>query len=102
MAQKVAVITGAASGIGRATAVALAQVGVRTVIGTFPGDPHDPKETLAAVQAVGGEAIAQEADVRSTEWVDAFADSAITECGRPDFAVSNAGVLRRNDTLMKG
>ena len=37
----VAIISGAASGIGRATAVQMAARGVKVVIGTFPGDPHD-------------------------------------------------------------
>ena len=38
----VAIVTGAASGIGAATAVALARVGYRVGIGTYSGDPHDP------------------------------------------------------------
>lgn len=41
----VALITGAASGIGQALAVAYAQRGVRVVGGYYPGDPHDPEET---------------------------------------------------------
>ena len=62
----VAIITGAASGIGRALAVHYAGEGVRSVIGTFPGDPHDPQETLRLVRAAGGEAVVHEVDVRST------------------------------------
>jgi len=93
---KVAVITGAASGIGRALAVHYAQRGVRSVIGTFPGDPHDPEETLHLVKAAQGEAVIQEVDVRSTESVEVFAQRAVDEYGRLDYAIANAGILRNS------
>jgi 3-oxoacyl-[acyl-carrier protein] reductase len=92
---RVAVVSGAASGIGRALAVAYAATGVRTVIGTFPGDPHDPGETARLVHAVGGECVVHEVDVRDSKQVDAFAQRALDEWGRLDIAVANAGVLRR-------
>jgi NAD(P)-dependent dehydrogenase (short-subunit alcohol dehydrogenase family) len=59
-AAQVAVITGAASGIGRALAVHYAGRGVHSVIGTFPGDPHDPEETLRQVKDAGGQAVIHE------------------------------------------
>ena len=93
---EVAIITGAASGIGRALAVHYARRGVLSVIGTFPGDPHDPEETLQLVQKDGGEAVIHEVDVRSTSSVDAFAKRAVTEYGRLDYAIANAGVLRNS------
>ncbi|TYC97936.1 SDR family oxidoreductase [Arthrobacter echini] len=93
---EVAVVTGAASGIGRAVATHYAGRGVRTVIGTFPGDPYDPGETLASVQDAGGEAVIHEVDVRSTSSVDAFAQRALDEYGRLDYAVANAGILRNS------
>jgi 3-oxoacyl-[acyl-carrier protein] reductase len=89
-----AIVTGAASGIGRALAVHYARRGVRTVIGTFPGDPHDPAETLRQVEAAGGKAVIHEVDVRSTDQVEAFAQRAVDEFGRLDYAVANAGILR--------
>ncbi len=92
--QHVAVITGAASGIGRALAVHYGKRGVASVIGTFPGDPHDPQETLRQVEAVGGVAVIQEVDVRDTASVDAFAQRAVDEFGRLDYAIANAGILR--------
>jgi len=92
----VAIITGAASGIGRALAVHYAGEGVRSIIGTFPGDPHDPQETLRLVRAAGGEAVVHEVDVRSTASVDAFAQRAVDEYGRLDYAVANAGILRHS------
>jgi 3-oxoacyl-[acyl-carrier protein] reductase len=91
---RVAVVTGAASGIGAATAVALARQGHRVVIGTFPHDPHDPLETLAAVRAEGGEAVVVDVDVRDSDSVDAFVDAAVQRWGRLDVAVANAGILR--------
>lgn len=91
---KVAIITGAASGIGRALAVHYARQGVASVIGTFPGDPHDPEETLRLVKEANGEAVIQEVDVRSTESVEVFAQRAVDEYGRLDYAVANAGILR--------
>lgn len=93
---KVAVITGAASGIGRALAVHYARHGVRSVVGTFPGDPHDPEETLHLVKDAGGQAVIHEVDVRSTLSVDAFGDRALEEYGRLDYAVANAGILRNS------
>ncbi|HEX4361712.1 MAG TPA: SDR family oxidoreductase [Pseudonocardia sp.] len=92
---RVAVVSGAASGIGRALAVAYAATRVRTVIGTFPGDPHDPGETARLVHAAGGECVVHEVDVRDSKQVDAFAQRALDEWGRLDIAVANAGVLRR-------
>lgn len=95
---KTAIITGAASGIGRALAIHYGQHGVHTVIGTFPRDPHDPEETLRLVEEAGGQAVIHEVDVRSTESVDAFAQRAVDEYGRLDYTIANAGILR-NSTL---
>jgi 3-oxoacyl-[acyl-carrier protein] reductase len=90
----VAVITGAASGIGAATAVTLAEAGYRVAIGCYSGDPHDPGKTLAAVQEAGGEGAVLEVDVRSTASVRGFADEAVALWGRLDTAIANAGILR--------
>lgn len=94
-ASAVAVITGAASGIGRAVAVGYAREGVRVVIGTFPGDPHDPHQTLHQVEAAGGEGLVVEVDVRDSGQVDELAHRAHAAFGRIDYVVANAGVLRR-------
>lgn len=93
---KVAVVTGAASGIGRAVAVGYAGEGVAVVIGTFAGDPHDPGETLALVEGAGGSGIVVEVDVRDGAQVDELARIAHVTYGRIDYVVANAGVLRRS------
>jgi 3-oxoacyl-[acyl-carrier protein] reductase len=92
--RKVALVTGAASGIGQAVAVAYAQAGVAVVGGTFPGDPHDPQQTLTLASQNGGTCIMHELDVSRTESVEAFAQLAIDRFGRIDHVVANAGVLR--------
>ena len=90
----VAIITGAASGIGAATAVTLARAGYRVGIGAYSGDPHDPGKTLAAVEECGGEAVVIEVDVRDTASVAAFVGAAVARWGRLDTAIANAGILR--------
>jgi 3-oxoacyl-[acyl-carrier protein] reductase len=92
---KVAVISGGASGIGRALAVAYARAGARTVVGYFPGDPHDVGETVAAVERENGHCRAVELDVRSFEQTERIAQAAVDTFGRLDIAVAAAGILRR-------
>ncbi len=92
---KVAVITGGASGIGRALAVAYARAGAHSVAGYFPGDPHDVAETVAAVEAAGGRCLPVPVDVADAASVDALAAAAVEEFGRLDVGVAAAGILRR-------
>ncbi|MGM7669869.1 SDR family NAD(P)-dependent oxidoreductase [Microbacterium sp. A93] len=96
LAGKVALISGGASGIGQALAVAYARAGAHSVVNYFPGDPHDSQETVRAVEAAGGKCVAVAADVRKTEDCDALAEAAVAEFGRLDIAVAAAGILRRN------
>jgi len=93
---KVALISGGASGIGQALAVAYARAGAHSVVNYFPGDPHDAQETVSQVESVGGKCIAIAADVRDASDCDALAQAAIDEFGRLDIAVAAAGILRRN------
>ena len=94
-----AVVTGAASGIGRATCVALAQRGIPTVVATYPGDPHDPSQTVAAVEAMGGTAVIIEVDVRDSAQVDRLMADAAARFGGIDVVVANAGILRDSPLL---
>jgi 3-oxoacyl-[acyl-carrier protein] reductase len=95
LAGKVAVITGGASGIGRALALCYAHAGVTSVFGYHPGDPHDPADTLADVESAGGRALAVAADVTDPDAVRNLVGTAIDEFGRLDIAVANAGILRK-------
>lgn len=95
LAGKVAVITGGASGIGQALAVAYAVAGASTVVGHYPGDPHDVSDTVEAVRAVGGQCTPVAVDVRDSAQVDALMQTALDTYGRLDIAVAGAGILRR-------
>lgn len=95
MTSKVALITGAASGIGQALAVAYARHGVAVVGGYFPADPHDPQATRDLVAAAGGQCLMLPLDVTDSASVDALAEQAVAHFGRLDYAVANAGLLRR-------
>ncbi|MCQ4298108.1 SDR family oxidoreductase [Pseudomonas stutzeri] len=99
MTLPVAIITGAASGIGQALAVAYARSGVRVAGGYFAADPHDPAETQQLVEAAGGECIMLAADVTDSASLDALAAAAVERFGRLDYAVANAGLLRRAPLL---
>lgn len=89
-----AIISGAASGIGQATAVRLAQRGVGIVAGYYPGDPHEVEETCKHVRRAGGRVIAVPVDVRSGKECDDFAKVAIEHFGAINIAVAAAGIVR--------
>lgn len=91
----VAIVTGAASGIGAATATELARRGVAVLIGYHPSDPHDPEKVAATIRKNGGMAALHPVDVRSSGEVDRFAARAHDEWGRIDHVIANAGILRR-------
>lgn len=86
---KVAVITGAGSGIGRASALRFASEGARLVIGDRAETIH---ETARLVQDAGGEVVAQQMDAGSEPDVAAMVAAARGTYGRIDIAFANAGV----------
>jgi 3-oxoacyl-[acyl-carrier protein] reductase len=92
---RAAVITGAASGIGAATARVFAQAGADVALAWYPGDPHDVEPVRAAVEAAGRRALVVEVDVREPEQVDALVERCVAEFGRVDIAVANAGIARK-------
>lgn len=91
---KTAIITGAASGIGAATATLFARAGANVVLGWFPGDPHDVAPVEQAITAAGGNALAVEVDVRSTAEVKALVEAAAGRFGGVDVMVANAAIAR--------
>ncbi|EAZ89885.1 SDR family oxidoreductase [Crocosphaera chwakensis] len=90
---KVAFVTGAASGIGRATALAFAREGVNVVVADISEQGN--QETTRLIEEMGGQAIAVKCDVTQTESVKSALDKTIESFGRLDFAFNNAGVEQK-------
>src|SRR5271154_1360793 len=89
MSQNVVLVTGALSGIGRATALAFARIGDQVVVS---GRRDDAGAALVAeLRALGSEADFVRADVSKEDDVRALIDAAIARFGRLDVAVNNAG-----------
>jgi len=89
-AGKVALVTGAASGIGRATALAFAQSDASVVVADV--DAQRGEETVRLITDIGGKAVFQACDVSNEVHVQALVDRAVSEFGRLDFAHNNAGI----------
>jgi NAD(P)-dependent dehydrogenase (short-subunit alcohol dehydrogenase family) len=87
---KVALVTGAASGIGRAAAQAFAAAGAKVVV----ADVHalSGNETVRLIAEAGGEASFVRADVSRAHEVDAMVQHAVRTWGRLDYALNNAGI----------
>jgi NADP-dependent 3-hydroxy acid dehydrogenase YdfG len=84
------IITGAASGIGAASAVEFARLGARLTLASLPD--AGLARTAAAVEAAGGTAITVDLDVRDPEAVRRLVDGAVEREGRLDFLLANAGI----------
>src|SRR5919197_4094586 len=89
-AGKVAFVTGAASGIGRAAALAFAREGASVVVADV--SEQDNQETARMIEAAGGQALAIRCDVTRAEDVKAALETTIETFGRLDAAFNNAGV----------
>jgi glucose 1-dehydrogenase len=87
---KVAFVTGAATGMGQATAVRLASEGAIVGVNHLPS--VDPSETMKRIKAAGGEGFPVEADVRNPKQVVSMVQEVARRGGRLDCVVSNAGI----------
>jgi 3-oxoacyl-[acyl-carrier protein] reductase len=95
---KVAVITGASRGIGRAAALALATEGANIVV-NYASSSSAAEQVVAEIAAIGkGSAIALQADVSQAEQVETLFNSILEKWGQIDVLVNNAGITR--DTLL--
>ena len=91
MTGKVVVITGGASGIGRATALAFARQGTKVIIGDV--DLAGAKDTVTSIKDKGGEADCLQVDVTRPFDVEAMVRKAVNQYGGLDFAFNNAGLV---------
>ncbi len=89
LAEKVAIVTGATSGIGRATALLFAREGARLVVS---GRRHAELDSLVAdIEQLGGEAVSVAGDVKKEELAKSLVDTAMDRFGGLDIAFNNAG-----------
>jgi 3-oxoacyl-[acyl-carrier protein] reductase len=92
--QRVAIVTGAARGIGAATARRLATDGMAVAV--LDLDEDNCTDTVKAITEAGGRAVGVGADVSKTDQVEAAVAKVVSELGPPAVLVNNAGVLRDN------
>lgn len=91
---RVALVTGAASGIGAATAALFAEAGADVALCWYAGDQHDVGPVAEAVERLGRRALVLEGDVAKTECVERMVATALAELGGLDIVVANAAVAR--------
>ena len=97
LADKIAIVTGAGQGIGRASAVRLAQAGANIVSVDINGDKAS--EAAADVRALGRRALTITADLGDIKEIDRMVAETVAEFGRIDIIVNNAGVTRRANIM---
>jgi len=90
---QVALVTGASSGIGRGSALALARAGAAVAV-NYLSSPDDAKAVVAEIERAGGRAIALQADVSREPEVERLFAEAIARFGTVDILVANAGIQK--------
>ena len=88
---KVAIVTGAATGIGQAIALGMAREGVAVVV-DYVGSPEAANTTVQRIESAGGKALAVAADVSEPEQVINLIQQAVQKFGKLDILVNNAGI----------
>lgn len=92
LAGKVAIVTGASRGIGRAIALRLSQEGASVVVNYAKG-AEQAKDVVSAIEAAGGKALAVQADISKTAEIRDLFDRTLETYARVDILVNNAGML---------
>jgi 3-oxoacyl-[acyl-carrier protein] reductase len=92
---KVALVTGASRGIGRAIALELARQGAKIAV-NYAGSEAKANEVVEEIKNMGGEAFAIQADVSDAQAVDRMIKTVLERFGRIDILVNNAGITRDN------
>jgi 3-oxoacyl-[acyl-carrier protein] reductase len=95
LSDKVALVTGASRGIGRATAIKLGAAGAKVAV-NFNASEAAAEEVVGAITSGGGEARAMKADVSNSAEVEAMVNDLVKDWGRVDILVNNAGITRDN------
>ena len=95
LAGRVALITGAASGIGAATAQIFAEAGADLALAWYPPDGHDIEPVRRAAEKAGRQVVAAEVDVTKAADVEALVARAVRELGGMHIVVANAGIARK-------
>lgn len=91
---QVALVTGATSGIGRQTAIALAGAGAAVAVNYRDGSKQDAEEVCADIAAAGGAAVPVHADVRDEAQVDSMVAETVARFGTLHILIANAGLER--------
>lgn len=92
---RVALVTGAASGIGAATARVFAEAGADLALAWYPPDGHDIEPVREAVERAGRRAVVEPVDVTQPADVETLVERAVSELGGMHVVVANAGIARR-------
>jgi NAD(P)-dependent dehydrogenase (short-subunit alcohol dehydrogenase family) len=99
LAERVALITGADSGIGRAIALCFAKEGANVLFTHLPEEAEDAKETIRLVESAGRKAIAKPGDIRNKAFCQQLVEATIQSFGRLDVLVNNAAFQRTHEKL---
>jgi 2-dehydro-3-deoxy-D-gluconate 5-dehydrogenase len=89
---KTALVTGASTGLGEAIAIALSEAGAQVMC---HGNTHSPEKTCAVIKEAGGVACAVNGDLSKAESARAIINATLTQFGKLDILINNAGTIRR-------
>ncbi len=95
LTNKVAVVTGASRGIGRAIALHLAELGAKVVV-NYSGSQEKAEAVVAEIESNGGSAIAVQANVADADAVNTLMKATVETYGSLDILINNAGITRDN------
>ncbi len=97
LAGRIAIVTGAGRGMGRAVATRLAKAGASVVVNDLA--PHTAADTTESIIANGGNAITVAGDVSDSAFVDSLVDRTVSEFGHINILANAAGILRRTAVI---